>query len=406
MSQTSVLIVDDISTTREDIKRLLYFEEDIKVIGEAGDGEEAVRAVESLRPDVVLMDINLPGMDGIAASEAISNRVPETAIVIISIQKESEYLRKAMAAGARDYLVKPFTSSELAETIRRVGRTRQQHLLQLQSQAPREKPQSQPLANRVLILFSSKGGVGKTTLACNLAVSLARETRQNVALVDLNLQSGNVALMLNILPQGTLAELVQEEDRGEISLVNNYLYPHLSGLKVLPAPLKPEQAELVAVKDVEAILKLLKENYAYTIIDTAAAFNDFTLSAFEMADDIMLVLTPDLPALKCAMTDLEVLERMHQAHKVKMVVNKAHRGNDISMTEIKESIGITPLAVLPQAEKIVLASVNRGRPFVLTHPGSVIARKIVELVQSFIPAAKDQGNRGRQKRFLFLSKVF
>ncbi|KYH32957.1 AAA family ATPase [Neomoorella mulderi] len=405
MSQTSVLIVDDISTTREDIKRLLYFEEDIKVIGEASDGEEAVRAVEALRPDVVLMDINMPGMDGIAASEAITSRVPETAVVIISIQKESEYLRKAMAAGARDYLVKPFTSSDLAETIRRVGRTQKQQILQLRAPAPKEAPQTTAPANRMLVVFSSKGGVGKTTLACNLAVSLARETRQKVALVDLNLQSGNVALMLNILPQGTIAELVQEEDRGEISLVDNYLYPHLSGLKVLPAPLKPEQAEVVAVKDIEAILKLLKGNYAYTVVDTAPAFNDLTLSALDLADDILLVFTPDLPALKCAKTDLEVLERLNQATKVKAVLNKSTLENGISLAEIKQSLGVTPLAILPRAEKMVLASVNRGHPFVLTHPGSVIAQRVKELAENFMPAAMGKRIKGRQKRFFFLSKL-
>lgn len=402
MSQTSVLIVDDIATTREDIKRLLYFEEDIKVIGEAADGEEAVRAVETLRPDVVLMDINMPGMDGIAASEAISSRVPETAIVIISIQKEAEYLRKAMAAGARDYLIKPFTSNELAATIRRVGQTQKQQIKQLRGAVlPAEKRPEEPI-NRMIVVFSSKGGVGKTTLACNLAVSLARETRGSVALVDLNLQSGNVCLMLNILPQATLAELVQEEDRGEISLVNNYLYPHLSGVKVLPAPLKPEQAEVVAPKDVAAVLKLLKDNYTYTVVDTAAAFNDYTLSALELADDILLIFTPDLPALKCARTDLEVLERLEQARKVKGVVNKVGRESPISLAEIKRSLGFAPVAVLPQGDKLVLNAVNRGHPFVQTHPGSVMAHKIKELAKNFIPGAALEDSKGKRKRFLFL----
>ena len=122
MSTTSVLVVDDIANVREDIKRLLYFEEDILVVGEAGDGKEALQMAEDLKPDVVLMDVNMPGMDGISASEAISTKMPDTAIVIISIQGEPEYLRKAMAAGARDYLVKPFSSSDLSETIRRVRR--------------------------------------------------------------------------------------------------------------------------------------------------------------------------------------------------------------------------------------------------------------------------------------------
>ncbi|MCL4440412.1 MAG: response regulator transcription factor, partial [Firmicutes bacterium] len=121
MSTITVLIADDIPGTREDIKRLLYFEDDIKIVGEAGDGDEAVKLSESLKPDVILMDVNMPRMDGIKASELITVKNPESAIVIVSIQGEQEYLRKAMAAGARDYLVKPFSSGELAETIRKVS---------------------------------------------------------------------------------------------------------------------------------------------------------------------------------------------------------------------------------------------------------------------------------------------
>jgi len=405
MEQTSVLVVDDISSTREDIKRLLYFEEDIKVIGEAGDGEEAISAAETLQPDVILMDINMPGMDGIAASEVITSRVPETAVVIISIQKEPEYLRKAMAAGARDYLVKPFTSSDLSETIRRVGQTYKHQLMQLKAPVLKENPKAMEPANRMVVVFSSKGGVGKTTLSCNLAVSLSQETGKKVALVDLNLQSGDVALMLNILPRGTIAELVQEEDRGEISLLDNYLYPHLTGLKVLPAPLRPEQAEVVAARDIEAILKLLKDNYAYIVVDTSPVFNDLTLSAMDLADDILLVFTPDLPSLKHAKTDLEVLERLNKTGKVKVVLNKSTAENAIPLAEIKKSLDVTPLAVLPQAEKMVLASVNRGQPFILTDLRNPLSQRIKDLVQNIVPAEiSKQDNKG-QKRFFFLGRT-
>ena len=132
MQPIRVFIVDDAQNTREDIKRFLYFEEDMEVVGEASTGEEAVSLCRDAKPDVILMDINLPGMDGIQASEQISLLLPEAAIVIISIQGEQEYLKKAMAAGARDYLVKPFTSMELAETIRRVcafNRKKRLHLV-------------------------------------------------------------------------------------------------------------------------------------------------------------------------------------------------------------------------------------------------------------------------------------
>ncbi|MBC7324509.1 MAG: response regulator, partial [Moorella sp. (in: Bacteria)] len=207
METIKVLIADDIAGTREDIKRLLYFEEDIKVVGEAADGEEALRLTEALHPDVVLMDINMPRMDGIQASELISMQFPEVAVVIISIQGEQEYLRKAMAAGARDYLVKPFNSSELAETIRRAGtfhKKRQVHFTGRPSAGAASQPTRIP--GKVIALFSTKGGVGRTTLACNLAIALAHGAGQKVVLADLDLAGGDVAVLLNVPTKGTITE--------------------------------------------------------------------------------------------------------------------------------------------------------------------------------------------------------
>ncbi|SMB94882.1 pilus assembly protein CpaE [Thermanaeromonas toyohensis ToBE] len=401
MNPITVLIVDDIATTREDIKRLLYFEEDIKVIGEAGDAEEALLLAETLRPDVVLMDINLPGMDGIAASEAITSKLPETAVVIISIQGETEYLRKAMAAGARDYLVKPFSSSELAETIRRVGQAHKRQVALIKAPALSSPAEPQVVERRVITVFSTKGGVGKTTIACNLGVSLAQRARGQVVLVDLNLQGGDVALLLNISPRGSIAELVQEQDWAESSLVNGYLYPHLSGLKVLPAPLRPEEGEVVGVNQVETLLNLLKNNYTYIILDTAPAFNDLNLALFDWSQDILLILTPDLAGLKHARTDLEVLQKLNQAGKVKAVVNKFGRWNSLKPQEIEETLGVKPLAILPQDEKTVLASLNRGHPFVLAQPGSPLALKVKKLAQVLVTPEQSPVKKPQRKTLFF-----
>lgn len=385
MSLTNVLVVDDIANTREDIKRLLYFEEDITVVGEAGDGEEALRMANDLKPDVVLMDINMPGMDGIVASEAIVTKFPDTAIVIISIQGEPEYLKKAMAAGARDYLVKPFTSSDLAETIRRVSNRygkRPSHPVPPPPVA--ETPlKPDPPAKKIIAVFSSKGGVGKTTLSCNLAISLVQETRKKVALVDLNLQGGDVAVMLNLSPKGTIAELVQEEDHLEYSLVNAYLAPHMSGLKVLPAPLRPEQAEVVTANHVEEILTLLKGNYDFVIVDTSPLYNELNLSVLEMADDILLIFTRGLPAIKHVKTDLEVLQTLGLSEKVKLVMNQSTLDYGITISDLEKSLSASPAAVLPYDEKTVLSSINKGHPFVLTQANSKIAQSIIGFAREF-----------------------
>lgn len=402
MGETSVLIVDDIANTREDIKRLLYFEEDIAVVGEAGNGEEALQMAETLHPDVVLMDINMPGMDGIMASEAISNKMPDTAIVIISIQGEPEYLRKAMAAGARDYLVKPFSSSDLAETIRRVSNSYKMRAARTTASPVMETPpEPNSPAKKIIVVFSSKGGVGRTTLSCNLAVCLAQETMNKVALVDLNLQGGDVSVMLNLSPRGTIAELVQEEDRLEYSLVNTYLAPHMSGLKVLPAPLRPEQAEVVTAGHVVEILTLLKAHYDLVIVDTSPLFNDLNLSALELADDILLTFTRELPAIKHVKTDLEVLDTLNLSKKVKLVLNQSTLDYGIKISDLEKSLNASPAAILPYDEKTVLSSINKGHPLVMTQAKSRIAQSIKNLAKGFaLPTAESTAKAAPKKSFI------
>lgn len=407
MSQTSVLVVDDIANVREDIKRLLYFEEDIAVVGEASGGHEAILLAEDLKPDVVLMDVNMPDMDGIKASEAIANKIPETAVVIISIQGEPEYLRKAMAAGARDYLVKPFSSSELAGAIRRVGKLYKMRATHTATVPPVSitKPEPEAQKNKVIVVFSSKGGVGKTVISCNLAVCMAQESRKKVALVDLNLQSGDVTVMLNLSPKGSIAELVQEEDRMEYSLVNSYMVPHMSGLKVLPAPLRPEQAEVVTAAHVEAILTLLKDHYDYVIVDTSPFFNDLNLSAMEMANDIILTFTRDLPAMKHTRTALDVLDTLNLSKKVKLLLNQSTLDYGIKISDLEKSLNASPAGILPYDEKIVLSSINKGRPFIMTHINSKTGQAIRNFARQFEPAQSGADPEIKKKKSI-IGKFF
>lgn len=404
--KTSVLVVDDIANTREDIKRLLYFEEDIVVVGEAGDGEEALRQAQELKPDVVLMDINMPGMDGIMATESIFNSVPETAIIIISIQGEPEYLKKAMAAGARDYLVKPLSSNELSETIRRVSKTYKTRAVRAAAvPAPETKAEPVLPANRIIVVFSSKGGVGKTTLSCNLAVCLAQESRKNVALVDLNLQGGDVSVMLNLSPRGTISDLVKEEEKIEYSLVNSFMAPHMSGLKILPAPLRPEEADVITSGHIVEILTMLKNHYDFIIVDTTPLFNDLTLSAMEMADDILLTFTRDLAAIKHVATDMEILDTLAMSDKVKLVLNQATLDYGIKINELEKRLNRSPAAMLPYDEKTVLSSVNKGHPFVLTHQNTRIAQCIRNFSREFSIADKGGPAEAPVKKS-FVGKLF
>jgi len=379
MQPIRVFIVDDVENTREDIKRFLYFEEDVAVVGEASTGEEAVNLCKDAKPDVILMDINLPGMDGIQASEQISVLLPEAAIVIISIQGEQEYLKKAMAAGARDYLVKPFTSTELAETVRRVCAFNRKKRLHLVGD---EKPDAKVKTKngKIITLFSTKGGVGKTTVACNLAIAIAAETLKDVVLVDLDLQGGDVSVILNFNNVQTIADLVQEDLEKDLTVTDTCLAAHFSGINVLNAPASPEQAELVTPQHINMLIGYLKTRFDFVVIDTAPHYSEINLNVLEMSDSVLVMLAQDLPTLKHARSTIEVLSALNHREKINLVLN-CLRNDGISAKELEKSLGLELAAAIPTDDRTVLQSVNKGQPFVLGQKTSRVSECILELAK-------------------------
>ncbi|NMA02292.1 MAG: AAA family ATPase, partial [Clostridia bacterium] len=161
-----------------------------------------------------------------------------------------------MKAGAREYLVKPFDTDELSNTIRRTYQLEQQRMGTIENISGNKGQQK--IDPQVVTVFGTKGGVGKTTISVNMAAQLTKRTKKKVVLVDLDLQFGDVSVFLNIVPKKTIAELVQERGKLTIDLIESYLIPHISGIKILPAPLRPELAELITPDHILEILAILR----------------------------------------------------------------------------------------------------------------------------------------------------
>ncbi|MGI5860348.1 MAG: AAA family ATPase [Tepidanaerobacteraceae bacterium] len=405
MTPIRVMIVDDLQDTREDIKRLLHFEEDIQVVAEAGEGIEAVSTAREVRPDVILMDINMPNLDGIGATEQITLDVAESAIIIISIQGEQDYLRKAMAAGAGDYLVKPFSSDELSDTIRRVNEAHKKrssllYNLKMEDISPSEKPQGQ-----IITLFSTKGGVGKTTLATNLAVYLAAEEKKKVVILDFDLISGDVAILLNISIKSTIADLVLESETFDFTLVNSFIVPHMSGAFLLPAPLTPEQAELVHAQQVEQILEILKESFDYVIIDTAPTYNDITLKVLETSDRILLVLNQDLTTLRHTKTALDILKTFNYMSKARLVLNQYGKGG-LKLGEIEKVLKLPMDAMVPEDTNTVKNSINKGTPFVISQSQGQLTLAIKDMANKLGLSVEEKVKEPAANNSVFTKLLF
>lgn len=376
-----IILVDDIAKVRSNLRQLLELEPEIEVIGEAADGEEALTLARQCKPDLVIMDIGMPVMDGIKATEILTVELPQTAIIILSCQDEAEYLRKAMAAGARDYITKPPESAELLRTIQRVydlekrRRLNQGGVSGLQLEKPGEP-------GKVFSVFSTKGGVGKSIIAANLAVAIAQLTRKKTAIIDLNLQFGDVALLFDLLPRRTISDLVGEANFSEPKVLNGYLTEHTSGVNVLPAPLRPEYAEVVHAEQVKDILGTLKDIYDYIIVDTHQSFDDLTLSALDISDFIIMVTASEILTVKNIRLALEAIRLLnYEPQKIKLVLNRVFTENKISIKDLEAHLNLAIPHSIPNDGKLVIGSCNLGIPFVMSHPKAHISKAILKLAR-------------------------
>ena len=385
-----VLIVDDVSETRENVKKLLQFEADVEVVGAARTGKEAIQASQDMDPDVVLMDINMPDMDGIAATEAIRANHQAIQVIILSVQSDQNYMRRAMLAGARDFLTKPPMGDELISAIRRAGEMAQME----RSKAARVQAVS--LAGvpggaagyggprgKVVVVYSPKGGTGCTTLAVNLALAL-NNAETKVALVDGNLQFGDVAVFVNEQGKNTVLDLAPRADELDADIVEEVMVKHsATGLHILAAPSRPEYAEKVSSGQFSKMLEYLTQLYAYVIVDTAPALSDLTLSTIDVSDIIVLITTQDIPAIKNSRLFLDLLHNLGvQRDRIMFIMNRFDKKVNITPERVADNLKQEVILVIPADEATAVKAVNRGVPFVLDNKSQPIARGVFALAES------------------------
>jgi pilus assembly protein CpaE len=364
----NVLIVDDIPETRENVRKLLQFEPDVQVIGHAASGAEAISMAKEMRPDVVLMDINMPDADGIMASQTITTTVPEAQVIIMSVQSEADYIRRAMLAGARDFLMKPFSGDELIEAVRNVYETRP--TVRAAAPAAAAVSEAAPGARKravregnLIAVFSPKGGIGCTTVAINVAVALAAYGHKTL-LLDGSLQFGDVGVMLNIKSLTSIVDVVERMNELDQDLISSIVAKHESGLNVLLAPPRPEMAELVNDTDMRALIKMLREMYDFIIVDTSTNLNDVNLALLDIADRIILIARQDLTSLKNVSRFFDLSEDLeYERDKVMLVVNHGSNKLSITVKDIVDTLKWPVTAVLPEDEA-AYAAADQGRPLV------------------------------------------
>jgi pilus assembly protein CpaE len=394
-----LLIVDDMPEMAQNVQKLLHFERDIQVIGTAANGREAIAKASSMNPDVVLMDINLRDMDGLKATEMIT-RQTSCCVVMMSVQSEPEYLTRAMMVGARGYLIKPFTSDDLINTVRTAAAATAAAQPRVVAAPPPSPAANTPQALRKIIaIFSPKGGVGRSVIAANLAVALKRESNARVVLVDAHLQAGDQHVLLNINSPNSIDDL-REAGSLDQQIIDGVVAIHEgSGLGVLRAPVALESAELFTSDAMKAILVELREHFDYLIIDTDTSFSEANLTVLEMADLILLVTTLEVTTINRVSQFFEVMERLGYARsKVKLVCNRVDSLFGIQPRHVETRLHQHFLSQIPDDPRLVVTSVNRGVPFIISHRSAPISRAIQVLAQRVVSLATQPENAGQERR--------
>jgi pilus assembly protein CpaE len=357
------------------------------------------------------MDINMPDMDGITATERLSTAAPMTSVVMMSVQGEADYLRRSMLAGAREFLVKPFSSDELNASIRQVyarEREKMSRMAPVVTQHASADRADQREPGIILAVFSPKGGVGRTTVAVNLAVAAATDLGKKVVLVDGSFQFGDVGVLLNLNPKNkSFAELLPELEGGEPESLETFVITHSAGIRVLLAPPTPETAELITPTAIRKVLETLRREADVVIVDCGAYFNDTTLAILDMADTILTMLSLEITSIKNMRLFLEVAEQLgYEKGKVRLVLNRADTALGIRVTDVEQSIGRKINDTIVSDGRSVVYALNRGVPFYLSNRDAQVSQDILRLAKAVIGeraqvAAAEDATKSSTKKSLF-----
>lgn len=401
----------------------------IDLVGSASTMQEVLAATAALQPHLVVVGTTLPGEGGLpgdaadreappgasttapgglAATEAITARFPWVAVIVVATRDGPEELRRAMLAGARHFLVKPVTPAELVASIEEVYQrelTRRRALAAPASLPAPAGPGAPPVPARapregqIFTFYSAKGGVGCTTLACNVAIALKRATGKAVALFDCSLLFGDVGVVLNVSPRQTIVDLLPHGNSLDDEILDQVLVAHASGVRVLLSPPSPEKAELVTPELVRGVLAALRARFDYVVIDTWPTFEERVLHVLDASDRIVVPTTLEMPAIKNCKLLLDVAAALaYPPEKIVLVLNRSDSRGGINVHDVEELLHKRFDAEVVSDGRLTTHSLNEGVPFVTSHPEAAISANVMALATQLSGAPAPLAAEPRPRR--------
>lgn len=342
-----------------------------KMVGIASSIVEAGNKIGAQKPDIILLDVG-DQLQNISSGIAVVQRaIPEGAIIATSKRWDEGEARQALQAGAKGYLAKPFSGKELTDAVAAMGRS----FLRNQSE--------HGLQGKIISVFSPKGGHGVSSLTLNVAVGLAEETDGPVGIIDANLQFGDMAIFCNLSPASSIFEVTRDLNYLSPLSMGTYFTEYNHNIRVLAAPLRPEQADLVRGESVTRILEMARSLFAYVIVDTPPGFNEISLAIADAADLVYVVCALNtgrevVHAHKC----LEFFKRLgYSQNKVRMVFNRAQRRDLATLNSLEKELSYPVTTLLTNDFNLAVTAANRGQSMIAIDPTAELVRGYLDIVR-------------------------
>lgn len=382
VNKMKLLLLADSETERLEITEMLKNIDYIQLAGDSIDEEKTLESLERSRADILLMGSGSNG-ERYALAEKITHQYPQTGIIMMEAELLEETMHNALFAGAKDVLIKPIDPEKLMNAIYRISQL-QERIVETKPNTPQKKMRKSELG-QVYTVFSTKGGVGKTFVSINLAASLAKNPEKRVVLVDLDLDFGNAALALNLYPKFTITDVIDDIRHMDSDLIESYLVPHESGIKVLPANLQPNMNDFINAEHIHVILESLRESFDYVVVDMPGRFVETIMPALALADQLLVITTPELSAVRNIKVLLVTLKDLNfPQSKIRIVLNKEDLRGEIKKNDVETTLNKKVDAAIGLDYRRVLSSLNRGVPLVYEYPKNTLSKNFEKMCAKFI----------------------
>jgi len=351
----------------KDIRKALSAEGRVQLLAGGNDPDQLYEEIVRLKPNAAIIALGPNPETAVNFIQRLNKECPKTAIISAAADASPDLILRSLRAGAREFLRIPISVDELRTVLDRIS-----DYCNAQVETPKKK-------GRMVAVFSSKGGCGTSFIATNLAACVANRS----ILIDLNLQAGDLPLFLGVDPKYSIADVVEKRARLDDALINTLVTPYSSQLSLLAAPKSADSADEIEPQHVFEVLQRLRESFDYVVLDPQHTFDSITLAALDQSDEIVLVLTLDIPAIRSTQRALEIFDRLgYPRKKIRIVVNRWSKQIDLDLRQVEKFLGEPVVGFVPSDYQTAVNSINLGTPLVQSDPTSKIALEIRRIAQT------------------------